>query len=82
MVCKHECELGKVLTVATPGLEQRFDADFKKDRILQAQHGGSPKFYQQAQILKRSCHFHVTKLKHSTLIKNIHLLHLLFLPSV
>lgn len=69
MVCKHECKLAKVLTVATPRLEQRFDADFKEDRILQAQHGGSPKFYQQAQILQGSCHFHFTKLKHSALLK-------------
>lgn len=43
MVCKHACKLGKVLTAATPRLEQRFDADLKEDRILQAQHGGSPK---------------------------------------
>lgn len=43
MVCKHECKLGKVLTAATPRLEQRFDADLKEDRILQTQHGGSQK---------------------------------------
>lgn len=43
MVCKHECELGEVLTAATPRLEQRFDADLKEDRILQAQHDGSQK---------------------------------------
>lgn len=43
MVCKHDLELGEVLTAATPRLEQRFDADLKEDRILQAQHGGSQK---------------------------------------
>lgn len=43
MVCKHESKLGEVLTAATPRLEQRFDADLKEDRILQAQHGGSRK---------------------------------------
>lgn len=43
MVCKHVCELGRVLTAATPRLEERFDADLKEDRILQAQHGGSQK---------------------------------------
>lgn len=43
MVCKHVCRLGKVLTAATPRLEERFDADLKEDRILQAQHGGSQK---------------------------------------
>lgn len=43
MVCKHDWELGEVLTAAAPGLEQRFDADLKEDRVLQAQHGGSQK---------------------------------------
>ena len=43
VVCKHVCKLGEVLTAATPRLEQRFDADLKEDRILQAQHGGSRK---------------------------------------
>lgn len=43
MVCKHDLELSEVLTAATPRLEQRFDADLKEDRILQAQHGGSQK---------------------------------------
>lgn len=38
MVCKHVCKPGRVLTAATPGLEQRLDADLKEDRILQAQH--------------------------------------------
>lgn len=41
VVCKHVCKLDNVLTAATPRLEQRFDADLKEDRILQAQHGGS-----------------------------------------
>lgn len=43
MVCKHLCKLGKILTAATPRLEERFDADLKEDRILQAQHGSSQK---------------------------------------
>lgn len=40
VVCKHVWKLDTVLTAAAPGLEQRFDADLKEDRILQAQHGG------------------------------------------
>lgn len=69
MVCKHECKLGKVLTAATPRFQQRFDADLKEDRILQAQHGGSQKvrLHQKALILHGSRHFHVTKPKRSTL---------------
>lgn len=43
MVYKHEFKLDEVLTAATPGLEQRFDADLKEERVLQAQHGGSQK---------------------------------------
>lgn len=76
MVCKHESKLGEVLTAATPRLEQRFDADLKEDRILQAQHGGSRKSLTSPEgtILKKmyfiflqgSCHFHFTKPKHST----------------
>lgn len=53
VVCKHVCELGEVLTAAAPRLEQRFDADLKEDRILQAQHGGSPekvRLHQKAQM--------------------------------
>lgn len=36
-MCVHR-KLRWVLTAAAPGLEQRFDADLKEDRILQAQH--------------------------------------------
>ena len=43
MVCKHASKLGRVLTAATPRLEEGFDADLKENRILQAQHGGSSK---------------------------------------
>lgn len=75
MVCKHELELGEVLTAATPRLEQRFDADLKEDRILQAQHGGSQKLgFTRG---NKFCMTHFTKPKHSTPLKeNVHLSHL------
>lgn len=63
--------MSEVLTAATPRLEQRFDADLKEDRILQAQHGDSQKlgFIHKALSLHDSCHFHFPKPKHSTLLK-------------
>lgn len=42
--CKHELTLGRVLTAATPWLEQRFDADLKEYGILKAQHGVPPSY--------------------------------------
>lgn len=76
MVCKHVvCKNGKILTAATPRLEQRFDADLKEDRILQAQHGGSQKlgFTRRYKFYTAPVTFISQNPKQSTLSENIQL---------